>query len=68
MKSERDTFQRLTEEQLKRLHTASLEVMERTGVRFQAESALAVSKGGCRSAAAVHSATPSEWALDICQA
>ncbi len=69
MKSERDTFQRLTEEQLKRLHTASLEVMERTGVRFQAESALAVfRKGGCRidGNAVRFPLRLVEWALDVC--
>lgn len=35
-------YRRLTESQLQKLHEASLEVLERTGVRFQDEEALAL--------------------------
>ena len=69
MKPGRSTFQRLSEEQLQRLHVASLEVMERTGVRFLEKSALAVlKKGGCRIDGNAVQFPPRlvQWALNVC--
>ncbi|MCD4728692.1 MAG: trimethylamine methyltransferase family protein, partial [Pirellulales bacterium] len=37
-------YRRLTESQLQKIHEASLEVLERTGVRFQEDEALALFK------------------------
>ena len=68
-KEGRNMFQRLSKERLDKLHAASLEVMERTGVRLLQESALnTLKKGGCQ----VDGDTvrfPSklvEWALKVC--
>lgn len=68
-KLETSYYQRLSESQLEALHNASLEIMERTGVRFEDQEAIDIlKKGGCdvTDGNLVH--IPSwrvEWALSI---
>ncbi len=63
-------FQRLSKEQLDRLHAASLEVMERTGVRMLDKSAVDIlRKGGCKIVDDTLVRFPPErieWALQLC--
>jgi len=62
-------FQRLSREKLDRLHAASLQVMERTGVRLLEESALDIlKKGDCRVDGTLVRFSPErvEWALNVC--
>lgn len=62
-------FKRLSDEQLEKLHAASLEVMERTGIRFLEESALEIfQKGGCPVDGDLVRFPPDrvEWALRAC--
>lgn len=63
------TFQRLSDEQLRKLHHASLEVMERTGIRIPEECALKIlNGGGCRVEGDLVRFPPEivEWALKVC--
>ncbi|MFH1009528.1 MAG: trimethylamine methyltransferase family protein [Candidatus Latescibacterota bacterium] len=61
--------QRLSKEQLEKLHAASLEVMEKTGVRMLDRSALEIlKKGGCHVVEDTLVRFPPElveWALDV---
>lgn len=62
-------FERLSREQLARLHAASIEVMERSGVRILEESAVAVfRKAGCTVDGSLVRFPPAlvEWALALC--
>ena len=63
------SFERLTEEELDRLHAASLEVMERTGVRMLDDEAAAVlTRAGCSVAEGNRVTFPPElvqWALEV---
>jgi len=62
-------FQRLSKEKLDRLHAASLEAMEGTGVRLLEASALDIlKKGGCRVDGTLVRFSPKrvEWALEAC--
>lgn len=63
-------IQRLANKQLKKLHESSLEVMERTGVRFSDKKALDVlQRGGCEIVDGNRVRFPSdkiEWALKVC--
>ena len=63
-------FQRLSKEQLDRLHAASLEVMEKTGIRMLDKSAVELlKKGGCKVVDDTLVRFPPErvaWALKVC--
>lgn len=61
-------FQRFSKEEIDRLHAASLEVMEQTGVRLLEKSALDIlRKGGCRVDGNLVRFPPKrvEWALEV---
>ena len=62
-------LKRLSDSQLNELHTATLEVMERTGVRMRDEEAVAIlTKGGCTVVDGCRVKFPPklvEWALDV---
>jgi trimethylamine--corrinoid protein Co-methyltransferase len=68
-KLETSYYRRLSESQLETLHNASLEVMERTGVRFEDEEAVQILRdGGCEVTDGNRVHIPSwrvEWALNM---